>query len=80
MERSFAFNAKDILNNKNIVHFGHILNKAIDQYVIVKEKEVRQRIEESEQRYTFDIKPEQFYNEYDDETDKIMKKIDEIQI
>jgi len=66
---------KIFLNNKNIVHFGHILNKAIDQYVIVKEKEVRQRIEESEQKYPFDIKPEQFYNEYTDEIVKTKKYV-----
>jgi len=66
---------KIFLNNKNRVHFGHILNKAIDQYIIVKEKEVRQRIEESEQKYPFDIKSEQFYNEYTDEIVKTKKYV-----
>lgn len=66
---------KIFLNAKNMVHFGHILNKSIDQYVIVKQEEVRQRIEDSEQRYTFDIKLEQFYNEYDDEIVKAKKYV-----
>jgi len=66
---------KIFLNNKNRVYFGYILNKAIDQYIIVKEKEVRQRIEESEQKYPFDIKSEQFYNEYTDEIVKTKKYV-----
>jgi hypothetical protein len=52
-------------NNRGI--FEHILADAVSQYMIVKEKEVRKRIEESEQLYTFEIPIEMFYNEHADE-------------
>jgi type III restriction enzyme len=58
---------KIFLNNKNRIVFEHILSKAISEYVIVKETEVRKRIEESEQKYSFELQNEQFYNEYTDE-------------
>lgn len=54
-------------HDKNRGIFEHVLSKAIDRYKIVKEEEVRERIEESEQWYDFEIKPEQFYNEFADE-------------
>ena len=59
------------LHNKNRVIFEHILSKAISEYVIVKEKEVRKRVEESEQKYSFELQAEQFYNEYTDEIVKV---------
>jgi len=59
------------LNSKNRVIFEHILSKAVSQYVIVKAKEVRERIEESEQRYDFELPIEQFYNEHTDEIVKV---------
>ncbi|MBI2641273.1 DEAD/DEAH box helicase family protein [Candidatus Roizmanbacteria bacterium] len=55
-------------NNRGI--FEHILADAVSQYMIVKEKEVRKRIEESEQLYTFEIPIEMFYNEHADEIAK----------
>ncbi|MBU1130779.1 hypothetical protein KJ840_01465 [Patescibacteria group bacterium] len=55
------------LHSKNRVLFEHILSKAISRYVVVKAQEVRQRVEESEQRYLFELPIEQFYNEHTDE-------------
>lgn len=62
-----------LLNTKNRVHFEYILSKAVDQYVSVKAQEVKQRVEESEQRYTFELPIEMFYNEHTDEIVKIKK-------
>ena len=62
---------KIFLNNKNRIVFEHILSKAISEYVIVKENEVRKRVEESEQKYSFELQNEQFYNEYTDEIIKV---------
>ena len=64
---------KIFMHDKNRGYFEHILATAIEQYKTVKEKEVRDRIEESEQRYPFELQPEQFYNEYTDETVKVKK-------
>jgi len=58
---------KIFLHDKNHSYFEHILATAIDRYKVVKEQEVRERIEESEQRYPFELRLEQFYNEYTDE-------------
>jgi type III restriction enzyme len=59
------------LHAKNRVVFEHVLAKAIGQYVFVKEQEVRERVEESEQRYAFELPIESFYNEHTDEIVKI---------
>ena len=64
---------KVFMHDKNRGYFEHILATAIERYVAVKEKEVRERIEESEQRYPFELKPEQFYNEFTDEIVKVKK-------
>ena len=64
---------KIFLHDKNRGYFEHILATAIDRYGAVKEQEVRERIEESEQRYPFELQPEQFYNEYTDEIVKVKK-------
>ncbi len=61
---------KIFMHDKNRGIFEHILSEAIDQYKGVKEVEVRERVEESEQFYTFELRPEQFYNEHADETVK----------
>jgi len=61
------------LHAKNRVHFEHILSKAIGQYVGVKAQEVKQRVEESEQRYIFELPIEMFYNEHTDEIVKTKK-------
>ena len=63
------------LHNKSRAIFEHILLQAIDQYVSVKEKEVRQRVEESEQIYTLDLPIETFYNEHTDEIVKTQKYV-----
>jgi type III restriction enzyme len=55
------------LNEKNRVIYEHILIKTIDQYIVVKEQEVRKRIEGGEQKYLFELPLEFFYNEYTDE-------------
>ncbi|PKM91200.1 hypothetical protein CVU82_04075 [Candidatus Falkowbacteria bacterium HGW-Falkowbacteria-1] len=59
------------LHAKNRVVFEHVLSKAIGQYVFVKEQEVRERVEESEQRYAFELPTESFYNEHTDEIVKV---------
>ncbi|MDR3643227.1 MAG: DEAD/DEAH box helicase family protein [Candidatus Doudnabacteria bacterium] len=64
---------KIFLHDKNRGYFEHILATAIDRYKAVKEQEVRERIEESEQRNPFELRPEQFYNEYTDEIIKSKK-------
>ena len=64
---------KIFLHDKNRGYFEHILSTAIDRYGAVKEQEVKERIEESEQQYPFELQPEQFYNEYTDEIVKIKK-------
>jgi type III restriction enzyme len=64
---------KIFLHDKNRGYFEHVLATAIDQYKTVKEQEVRERIEESEQRYAFELQPAQFYNEYVDEIVKVKK-------
>lgn len=64
---------KIFLHEKNRGHFEHVLTTAIDRYMAVKEREVRKRIEESEQRYTFELPHELFYNEHADELVKTKK-------
>jgi type III restriction enzyme len=64
---------KIFLHEKNRGHFEHVLTTAIDRYMAVKEREVRKRIEESEQRYPFDLPHELFYNEHADELVKTKK-------
>jgi type III restriction enzyme len=64
---------KIFLHDKNRGYFEHVLATAIDNYTSVKEREVRERVEESEQRYQFELQPEQFYNEYTDEIVKVKK-------
>mgnify|MGYP001570108250 CR=1 FL=1 len=58
---------KIFLHEKNRIHFEHVLTTAIDRYKSVKELEVRKRIEESEQRYAFELPLELFFNEFTDE-------------
>jgi type III restriction enzyme len=67
------FTQQIFLYPKNKVHFEHILSKAIGQYVGVKAQEVKQRVEESEQRYSFELPVEIFYNEHTDEIVKTKK-------
>lgn len=55
------------LHAKNQVLFKRVLERAIEQYRIVKEAEVRERLEESEQWTDFELPVEQFYNEHADE-------------
>lgn len=55
------------LHAKNQVLFKRVLERAIEQYRIVKEAEVRERVEESEQWTDFELPAEQFYNEHSDE-------------
>lgn len=59
------------MNNKNLIHFQKVLSSAVDIYVSVKEQEIKGRIEESEQIYPFELRPELFYNEYADEIVKV---------
>lgn len=61
------------LHGANQLYFQRILERAIDAYKQVKEVEVRQRIEESESWYDFELPEEQFFNEHADERVKINK-------
>ena len=44
-----------------------ILARAIETYKAVREKEIKKRVEESEQWYDLEIAPESFFNKYADE-------------
>jgi len=55
------------LHNGNRKQFETILVDAIEEYKIIRNKEIKKRIEESEQWYEFDITPESFFNKYVDE-------------
>lgn len=72
-EENMFMTQKVFLHDKNRGYFEHVLATAIENYKAVKEQEVRDRIEESEQRYPFELQPEQFYNEYTDEIVKAKK-------
>lgn len=72
-EENMLMTQKVFLHDKNRGYFEHILATAIENYKAVKEQEVRERIEEGEQRYPFELQPEQFYNEYTDEIVKAKK-------
>ena len=54
-------------HNGNRKQFEATLTDAIETYKAIREKEVKKRIEESEQWYDFDVDPESFFNKYADE-------------
>lgn len=58
---------KIFVNNGNREHFEKILLRSIETYKAIKQKEVKERVEESEKFYPFQIQEESFYNEYADE-------------
>ncbi len=58
---------KVFLHGQNRPVFEKILSEATDAYKLVKDKEVRKRIEESEQIYEFELPLELFFNEHTDE-------------
>ena len=58
---------KIFVHNGNRKIFEIILSKAIAEYQNVKEREVRKRVKESEQFYTFEVPAEMFFNEYADQ-------------
>ncbi len=55
------------LHNGNRKQFEAILADAIEAYKAIREKEIKKRVEESEQWYEFEIMPESFFNKYADE-------------
>ncbi|MGB3922173.1 MAG: DEAD/DEAH box helicase family protein [Minisyncoccia bacterium] len=55
------------LHNGNRKQFEAILTDAIEAYKTIREKEIKKRVEESEQWYEFDVAPESFFNKYADE-------------
>ena len=55
------------LHNGNRKQFEAILVDAIDAYKTIREKEIKKRVEESEQWYEFEVTPESFFNKYADE-------------
>lgn len=72
-EENMLMTQKVFMSEKNRGHFEKILSSAIDIYISVKEQEIKERIEESEQRYPFELRPELFYNEYADEKVRMKK-------
>ncbi|HXF44044.1 MAG TPA: DEAD/DEAH box helicase family protein [Candidatus Paceibacterota bacterium] len=58
---------KVFLHDQNRPIFERILADAVERYRAVKESEVRKKIEESEQYYTFELPKELFFNEHTDE-------------
>lgn len=58
------------LHAKNQLYFKRILEHAIEKYRAVKEEEVREKVEESEQWTDFELPKELFYNEHADEKAK----------
>jgi len=55
------------LHPKNQILFKRILERAIEEYRLVKEKEVREKVEESEQWTDFELPVELFFNQHADE-------------
>lgn len=55
------------LHGKNRVLFEKVLERAMEKYRGVKEKEVREKVEESEQWTDFELPKEMFFNEHADE-------------
>ena len=53
------------LHSKNIQKFSQLLSKATDKYKPIKKEEVKKKIEETV--YPWDVKVEEFYNQYSDE-------------
>lgn len=50
------------LHNKNLPEFSRLLNKATGEYKPIKKEEVRNKIEET--WYEWDVKKDEFYNQY----------------
>jgi type III restriction enzyme len=48
-------------------HFSMILNDALDNYLFVKDKEIKDKIESTEQWYDFAILEQAYFNQYTDE-------------
>lgn len=55
------------LHNGNRKQFETILADAIEAYKTIREKEIKKKVEESEQWYELDVAPESFFNKYADE-------------
>lgn len=55
------------LHNGNRIDFEKILADAIEVYKTIREKEIKKRVEESEQWYEFEVAPESFFNKYAEE-------------
>ena len=55
------------LHNGNRKQFETILTDAIETYKTIREKEIKKKVEDSEQWYELDVAPESFFNKYADE-------------
>ena len=55
------------LHNGNRKQFEAILADAIEAYKVIREKEIKKKVEESEQWYELEVTPESFFNKYADE-------------
>ena len=62
-------------HNGNRKQFEAILADAIEAYKAIREKEIKKRVEESEQWYEFEIMPESFFNKYADEVAEAKKYV-----
>lgn len=62
------------LHERNLKTFEKILSNSIEAYKEVKEAEVREKVEKSEQYYEFELPEEQFFNEHTDELVKSAKR------
>ncbi len=62
------------LHERNLKTFEKILSNSIEAYKEVKEAEVREKVEKSEQYYEFELPKEQFFNEHTDELVKSAKR------
>ena len=66
------------LHNGNRKQFETILTDAIEAYKTIREKEIKKKVEESEQWYEFDVAPESFFNKHADELAEGKKYIYEL--
>lgn len=63
------------VNNSNKKLFLQILNSAIEKYKLSRDKEISQRIIESQQWYQFEIPTDSYFNQYTDELVQFKKYI-----
>jgi len=65
------------VHNGNRKKFEAILAQSVEKYKSVRDKEIQKRIEESEQRYEFEIPEESLFSQHTDELVEIKKYVHE---